>query len=113
MGEHTTPWKIEITTTLCHVIDADGETVTAFSDDDAEFWNGIVKAVNNHEAMVDKLAKVAAWLERLAVAAERSSVTCRFESMREAYDTDAQNYRKTLADILPVLEAARGGRKSP
>ena len=120
MGEHTkTPWKAEmiysqINGELVEISISSPDFDIAFielDEDDADVQKAnaafIVKAVNNHRSLVDKLGKIVAWLERIATAAERSSVTCRFESMRAAYDADAKNYRKTIADILPVLEAAR------
>ena len=69
---HPAPWKIQIVGNSAHVIDAERDTVTAFAPDDAEFWQYICKAVNNHEQMVQTLEAlrddpaVPAWIQTLA-----------------------------------------------
>ena len=131
MADHTPPpWRLRTTGNMGNLIEADSgkrvdhlddgfRTVGSYqeccaSDKYADQErnrdaNGafIVKAVNNHDALVDKLGKVVRWLERLAIAAERGAQNCSYESLREGYIADAKNYRKTMADIMPVLEAVQ------
>lgn len=73
-----------------------------------------LKAADEIDRLRTKLRKVAAWLDRLANAAERDAEGTRFETIREACQADARNYRATLNDILtvlpPILEPSQNKR---
>ena len=56
--------------------------------------------------MYEKLHKVRAWLVRLAEHAEKEAKTERFITLKDAYVSDAKNYRATIADIDIALAEA-------
>ena len=59
--------------------------------------------------LLNELARLSAWLDRLASRAELSAKDTRFGTMREAWEADAKNYRATGKNAKALLRA--WGRK--
>jgi hypothetical protein len=53
MAEHPTPWELQIVGRSAYVIDAERDTVSVFHPSDVEFWERVVKAMNNYEALAE------------------------------------------------------------
>jgi len=49
------PWRVQIIGQSAHVLDALNDTVTVFSPDDANFWHGVVEAVNSHASLNEQI----------------------------------------------------------
>lgn len=60
--------------------------------------------------MYEKLTKVKKWLEMLINHAEHQLATCRFETLREALESDIKNYKATKDDIEQALSKAEGNK---
>jgi hypothetical protein len=58
--------------------------------------------------LLEKCEKIVDWLDRLAAKAEMEAKDTRFASLSAACAADAQNYRKTAADIRIVIAKATG-----
>lgn len=58
--------------------------------------------------MYQKLVKIRTWLTRLAEHDEVKAKTEQFLTLRDAYITDAKNYRATVADIDKALAKTEG-----
>lgn len=56
--------------------------------------------------LIAELEKIAVWLDRLASDCEASEKNCRFITLREAYASDAKNYRATIAHIRAAITKA-------
>lgn len=54
------------------------------------------------------LKKIHTWLSRQADRDEDQAITCRFESLKEAYLADAKNYRAVCKEIATVLTKMEG-----
>jgi len=100
VSAHPTPWKVQIVGNASHVIDAVRDTVMAFDPDDAEFWQGIVTAVNSHDTMVAAL--------EAAIAALRSGAGPEEKMNAERDGKAALVLAKTGS--APNLDPSWGGR---
>lgn len=62
--------------------------------------------------LLEKCKKIAAWLHRLADAADKRCINNRFETLVQANMADAKNYRITAADIERVIAKATNQKEA-
>lgn len=70
----------------------------------------IIRAVNSHDALIEKLEKVAAWLDRLSDQLEQQASRSHdhLPGFSESCRADAKNYRLTVSDIrAAILKASQ------
>jgi len=64
-----TPWRIQIVGSSHRVLNALNDEVVMFDSAQLEFWQGIVRAVNDHADLVAMLKMALPYVERVAATA--------------------------------------------
>lgn len=104
MIDLTEPWRIDIEHPDCvAAIRADKSDTEICQISPSDDWEACAHLIAMAPALLAKCKNIVAWLRRLEDQSRRQARDTRFETMREACEADAKNYKATADDIEKTI----------